>query len=187
MCEPTESDDVMNVAAPPAPTVPVPKVVAPSKNVTVPVIVPAVAELTVAVNVTLAPVVDGLRDDAMAAVVDAFVPAFTVCVSAGEVLAAKFVLPPYCAVMECDPCVSAEVENVAFPPAPTAPAPRDVAPSRNVAVPVIVPAVVDETVAVNVTLAPVVDGLSDDATAVVVDAVVPALTVCVIAGEVLGA
>jgi hypothetical protein len=56
-----------------------------------------------------------------------------------------------------------------------------------VAVPVIVPAVVDETVAVNVTLAPVVDGLSDDATAVVVDAVVPALTVCVIAGEVLGA
>jgi hypothetical protein len=43
-----------------------------SKNVTVPVIVPAVVELTVAVNVTAAPEVDGFSDDATAVVVDAF-------------------------------------------------------------------------------------------------------------------
>jgi hypothetical protein len=86
-CEPAASDEVANVAMPPA-SVPIPSEVAPSKNVTAPVIVPAVAEVTAAVNVTLVPVVDGLSDDVTAVVVAAFVPAFTVCVSTGEMLVA---------------------------------------------------------------------------------------------------
>ena len=84
-------------------------------------------------------------------------------------LPAKVASPPYTAVIECVPCVRAEVANVAFP-ALTLPVPRVVAPSLNVTVPVIVPAVVEETIAVNVTDAPTVDGFSDDVTAVVVAA-----------------
>jgi hypothetical protein len=84
----TDSDVVENVAFPAAPTAPVPSVVAPSRNVTVPVIVPAVAEVTVAVNVTLVPLVDGFNDDASAVEVVAFPAPFTTCVKTGEVLVA---------------------------------------------------------------------------------------------------
>jgi hypothetical protein len=41
--------------------------------------------------------------------------ALTVCVKALEVLAAKLEFPPYAAVMEWDPAVSAEVVSVATP------------------------------------------------------------------------
>jgi hypothetical protein len=54
----------------------------------VPVIVPAVVEVTVAVNVTLVPLVDGFSDEAAAVLVVAFVPAFTVCITTAEVLIA---------------------------------------------------------------------------------------------------
>ena len=54
----------MNVALPLL-SVPVPSVVAPSLKVTVPVGVPPV-EVTVAVNVTAAPNVEGFRDEANA-------------------------------------------------------------------------------------------------------------------------
>src|SRR5260370_21019432 len=50
-CGPTASDDTNSEAWPTASSVPVPIDVLPSKNVTVPVIVPDVAEVTAAVNV----------------------------------------------------------------------------------------------------------------------------------------
>lgn len=56
---------------------PVPRVVAPSLNVTKPVGTPAVLLMTVAVKVTDVPYVDGLRDDPAFIVVDA---GFTVSV-----------------------------------------------------------------------------------------------------------
>jgi hypothetical protein len=82
-CDPAVSVVVINVADPAA-KVPIPNGVAPSRNVTVPVIVPAVVELTVAVNVTLAPTVDGFADEETLVVVVAFVAAFTTCETAGD-------------------------------------------------------------------------------------------------------
>ena len=52
--------------------------VAPSKNVTVPVIVPAVPDVTVAVKVMLCPTVDGFREETVAVVVEAFADALTI-------------------------------------------------------------------------------------------------------------
>jgi hypothetical protein len=186
-CDPCASADVINVAFPPAPTVLIPREVAPSKNVTVPVIVPAVAEETVAVNGTLAPVVDGFRDDVTTELVAALVPTFTVSVSVGEVLAENLASPLYFAVIEWAACVSVVVETDALPLLIVTGAPICVAPSKNVIVPVSVPAVADVDVAVNVTLWPTVAGFKDDTTVVEVAAVVAAFTVCVIAGDVLTA
>ena len=64
--------------------VPVPRFVAPSKNVTVPVGVPD-APLIVAVKVTLCAIVDGLTDDVTAVVVVAL---FTTWIKTEEVLVA---------------------------------------------------------------------------------------------------
>jgi len=86
LCDPVVNADVVNVAMLPA-SVPDPMFVAPSKNVTVPVGVPDPVA-TVAVKVTLWPNVEGLFDDVTVVVVDAGGGAFTVCVNAGEVLAA---------------------------------------------------------------------------------------------------
>jgi hypothetical protein len=86
--------------------------------------------------------------------------------------------PLYDAVMECVPCVRAEVLNKAEPLASVA-VPRTVAPSRNCTVPV---AVAGVTAAVNVTAAPANDGFGVDASAVAV--VDLGFTVCVIAAEV---
>jgi hypothetical protein len=77
-------------AAFPELSVPVPSVVVPFLNVTDPVGVPPV-EVTVAVKVTVAPNVDGFRDEASDVELAA---CFTVCVSAGEALPPKFVSPP---------------------------------------------------------------------------------------------
>jgi hypothetical protein len=68
--------------------------------------VPGVVEVIVAVKLTLAPTVDGFRDEASAAIVAAFAAAFTTCESVDEVLVAKFESPLYLAVIECVPCVS---------------------------------------------------------------------------------
>jgi len=68
--------------------VPDPILVAPSKNVTVPVGVPNVVD-TVAVKVTLWPNVEGFNDEVTVVVVVAGGGgAFTTCVNAGDVLAA---------------------------------------------------------------------------------------------------
>ena len=78
------------------------------------------------------------------------------------------------------PTASAEVENDAVPPLRDTVA-REFRPSRNCTVPVD-PA--GETVAVNVTACPDVDGFSDDVSAVVVPI---AFTICVRTGDVLAA
>src|ERR1700720_1666474 len=80
----------------------VPSVVAPSKNVTVPVPVIGLPILipTVAVKVTLCPYMEGLRLEMT--IVPVGFP-LTVCVSTDDVLDEKFVSPLYFAVSECAP------------------------------------------------------------------------------------
>ena len=78
-CDPTPNVDVTNVALPLA-IVPVPRVVVPSLNVTVPV---AVEGETVAVKVTEEPNVDGFAEEASVTVVFALL---TVWVSTEDVL-----------------------------------------------------------------------------------------------------
>ena len=89
---PTVSAKVVNVALPPE-SVAVPSVVAPSKNVTVPVGVPApgAAALTVAMNTTEWPNTEGFTVDVTVVETDAL---FTVCVMAAEVLPPKLLSPP---------------------------------------------------------------------------------------------
>ena|SRR5580692_6133925 len=78
----------------------------PSKNDTEPLIVPGVVDVTVAVNVTPAPTVDGFGV-AVSIVVVAAVPAvFTTCETTGDVSAEYVAFPPYCAVIECVPAKS---------------------------------------------------------------------------------
>jgi len=86
-CVATESDDVPNVAFPEL-NAPVPKGVAPSMKVTVPLGVPApgATALTVAVNVTNWPNTDGWTEEVTAVVVAAW---FTVWVIADEVFPVK--------------------------------------------------------------------------------------------------
>ena len=86
-CDPVASVEVLNVAFP-ALIVPVPMVVLPSVNVIVPV---AVVGVTVAVNVSEAPYVDGFADEASVTVVFVL---FTVWVSTEDVLLLSFVSPP---------------------------------------------------------------------------------------------
>ena len=67
-CEPALRADVVNVALP-ALKVPLPIALAPSRNETVPDGVPGEVLLTVAVNVTDCPVVDGFAEDVTVVVV----------------------------------------------------------------------------------------------------------------------
>ena len=93
---PAASEEVVNVAVPPAKD-PVPSVVLPSLKVTTSPSggAPAV-ELTVAVKVTACPTLVGLEEEVTAVLVAIL---FTTCFSTGEVLAVKFASPPYAAVM----------------------------------------------------------------------------------------
>ena len=102
---PTDSEAILSVAWPEASSAALPKLVAPSKKVTVPLGVPAAGATatTVAVRVMACPDSDGLTDVMNAVAVD---PAFTV----------RLVLPvidPLVAVMVVPPVVFA----VARPPA----------------------------------------------------------------------
>ena len=99
------------------------------------------------------------------------VPLFTTCDNTAEVLPRKVASPPYTAVIECVATVNVLVENFATPPL-SATDDNVVAPSLNVTVPVGVPGVATPvTVAVKVTDCPAVDGLRDEARAVVLVAV----------------
>ena len=105
----------------------------------------------------------------------------TFCASGAEVLVTKLTSPLYVAVIDCTPAASAPVVQVAVPAADTVWAPHpamSTPPSWKSTVPVRVPAAgaVAFTVAVKVTLTPVLDGLSDDTIVVVV---APWLTTCV--------
>ena len=92
-CEPTASVDVAYVATPPAPTDPVPSCVAPSKNVTVPLIVPAVVDVVVDVKVIFVPLTAFVDDAESAVDVAAVEAAFTTCDTGADVDVAKFALP----------------------------------------------------------------------------------------------
>ena len=147
---PMPSAEVAKVATPAPFKAPVPIEAPPSRNVTVPVVVPApgAAAETVAVNVTDCPNTMGFADEVTAVVV---LSLLTVCVRGADVLPAKLASPPYTAVIEWVPTVSAVVANVAIAEPFSVPVPSVLAPSLNVTVPVGVPAEVDVTVAVNIT------------------------------------
>ena len=92
--------------------------------------------------------------------------AFIVSVSAADVLAAKLVSPEYLAVIEWVPTAKEDVLNVACAFAVSVPVPICMLPSKNCTVPVGVPVVELETVAVNVTDCPKVPGFAEDTTTV---------------------
>jgi len=89
-CAPTVSVEVVKVATAVLLSVPVPRVVAPSRKVTVPVGMPDVMEVIVAVKVTAAPLDAEGAELSKTAVVAARA---TVSVTAGEVLAVKLESP----------------------------------------------------------------------------------------------
>src|ERR671926_342487 len=95
---PTASDEVVNVATPPESTA-LPSAVAPSVKLTVPL---AVDGVTVAVNVTGWPNVDGLDDD-VSVVVVAVWPSpggFTICVNGVDDEGCVAAAQVYCADMK---------------------------------------------------------------------------------------
>src|SRR5438045_3380855 len=83
-------------------------------------------------NVTDCPNIAGFRLDATVAVA---VAPLMICVTGTDVLAEKLPSPLYFAVMECDPADRLASESCAEL-LETVAAPKDVAPSRNVTVPV---------------------------------------------------
>ena len=145
----------------------VPRVVAPSVNVTGPVGVP-MDDVTIAVKVTADPKADGFRLELSAVAVGA---TFTVWVTAGAVLAPKPLAPEYPAITVWVPTVRFETLMLAWPSARVW-VPRVVAPSVNVTVPVGVPEA-EVTAAVKVTADPNVDGFGLELNAVPVDAAGP--------------
>ena len=150
----------------------------PDLNVTDPVGTPEVVAVTVALNVTDSPTVDGFSDELSAVLV---VVLFTTCDTAAEVLAAWLASPLYATVTLCVPTVSADVASDAAPPAKFC-VPNVAVPFLNATVPVGVPPEIDVTVALNVTLCPKLEGFALDVTVV---AVVYLLTVSVKIAEVL--
>jgi hypothetical protein len=178
-CTPTVSVDIVKVATPLVFSVPVPSVVVPSRKVTVPVGVPEVLDEIVAVNVTGAPLDTEAAELTNAAVVGVSV---MVSVTAAEVLPAKFALPLYLAVIECAPTASVDVVKVATPLPFSVPVPSVVVPSRKVTVPVGVPEVLDEIVAVSVNGLPLNAAAAELTNAA---AVAVGVIVSVIAGETL--
>src|SRR5262249_50021930 len=156
---PTASVEMVNVAWPVASTGTVAaSVTAPSVNVTVPVGVP-VPPVTVAVNVTVCPKLDGFGEELTAVTV----PFETTCGLAESLplLESQPVAPLNVAVMVCLPTASVLVLNKAIPDASTGTFAASVtAPSVNVTVPAGTPAPASTavTVAVKVTNCPNVDG-----------------------------
>src|SRR5580700_9431673 len=88
----------------------VPRLVAPSKKVTEPVGLPPV---TVAVNMTDWPYMDGLSDEASEVLVVSWL---TTWCTMDEVLVASSVSPLYVAVMLCPPTERVEMERAAVLP-----------------------------------------------------------------------
>ncbi len=125
-------------------------------------------------NVTVRPLVDGFAELASIVVL---VNELTTCDSADDVLPACVPSPEYVAVTLCVPTVSVDVVSAAWLEPLSVPVPRSVAPSKKSTVPV----AVGETVAVNVTVKPLVDGFAELASVVVVNE----LTTCDSADDVL--
>src|SRR6202171_1559498 len=93
-CVPTVSVDVAKVATPLPFSVPVPRVVAPSRKVTVPVGVPEVLDVIVAVNVTGEQLEAAAGERTNVAVVAMAAAGVIVSVNAADVQAVKLESPP---------------------------------------------------------------------------------------------
>jgi hypothetical protein len=166
--EPAGRLDVLRVACPPL-SVPVPStVVLPNRNVTVPVGVPLPDGVTVAVNVTTCPTIDGFKDEASIVVVAVF--ATTFCVIAGDVLPFELVSPPYSAVTVWRPMPRVERGKVADPFTNDAVPSTVFAPCLKVTVPVALPPYCPVTVATKLTVWPTVEGFGLEFNVVVVPA-----------------
>jgi hypothetical protein len=179
VCDATERALVVHVAVPAGETACAPQpaiALTPSVKAMVPVGVPAPGPETtvVEVNVTPSPKTVGVFELTTAVVVAVFV---TTCVKTGDVAALKFPSALYVAVIECDAIVSVDVMHVAVLPVSGAAVQIAVAPSKKSTLPVGVPTAgaVTETVAVNVTDCPMLEGFGTPTTTAVES---PLLTVC---------
>jgi hypothetical protein len=129
-CDATLSVDVEHPALPLLKATAAHNVVAPSLNVTLPV---GDWPVTVAVNVTFWPNVDGFTEEPSAVLLVALL---TTCVTVLDVDVALLPSPLYVAVIECDATLSADVEHPALPVLSATFEQIAVAPSLNVTVPV---------------------------------------------------
>jgi hypothetical protein len=173
------ASDVVDRLAEPFVSCTVPKILVPDLKVTDPVGTPDVLDVTVAVNVTDWPTVDGFSEEVKAVFVAAFPTTWEI---AGDVLVALLASPLYTTVIVCVPTVRVETLRVAAPPLNVC-VPNVAAPFLKVTVPVGVPPEADVTVAVKVTPCPKFEGLPLDVTVAVV---LYLLTVSVSVAEVLG-
>jgi len=160
------ADPTLNVADPTD--------VCPSRNDIDPDGVPVpLAAATFAVSVTLLPAVICVADNDKAVLVLTFAGAETVTGTAAEVDGEKLESPEYVAVTLCEPLEREEVVNAAVPEVKGT-VPSEFAPSRKLTVPVGLPLPdCGVTVAVNVTLCPLVSCVLDALSEVVVAARVP--------------
>jgi hypothetical protein len=166
---------VLNVAVPAALSAAVPRMVVPLRKATVPVgTVLPVCGATLAVKVTLCPVLIAVAEELNAVVVATRV-CVTVTATAVDTELEFVVLPAYEAVIDCVPAARALVLKEAAPLALRVAVPSAVVPSRKVTVPVgVVLPDAGATVAVNVTLWPVLICVAE-----AVNEVVVATRVCV--------
>src|SRR5205807_2643912 len=131
---PTASEAMLSVAWPEASSAALPRLVAPSKKVTVPVGVPAAGAtaVTAAVTVMLCPDTDGLAEEAKLVDDEAW---FTVCVRLALLLGLQSSPTRRSSVLLWLPTASEAMLSVAWPEASSAALPKLVAPSKKVTVP----------------------------------------------------
>src|ERR1700694_3106378 len=174
-CEPATSALVAHVAVPPAVMTCGPQpamTTTPSWNTAVPVRAPVAGAIavTVAMRFTFTPVLDGFSDDTTLVVV---APWFTVCVNGADALVVKLASPLYMAVIMLAPTARLFTSHVAFPETGTAWAAQpamSTPPTWKSTIPLRAPeaGAVAVTLAVKITFAPVLDGLTDEVSAVLV-------------------
>jgi len=178
-CVPTARAVVVKADAPPAFNDTFPRLVVRSKNLMEPVGTPMPdCGATLAVNVTLWPMVIWF-EEAVSNVVVATGVCVTTTLTALDTELLSLLSPPYEAVIGCVAAGNELVLNAATPLAFKVPVPRIVAPSRNVTVPVgtLLPDC-GETVAVKVTLCPVLMAVAELARTVLVAEVMVTVTGC---------
>jgi hypothetical protein len=129
-CDATLSVDIAHPALPALNATLEQIAVAPSLNVTVPV---GDWPVTVAVNVTFCPNVEGFAEETSAVLLVALL---TTCVTVFDVDVALLASPLYVAVIECDATLSVDIEHPALPVLSATFEQIAVAPSLNVTVPV---------------------------------------------------
>src|SRR5579863_6606273 len=167
LCEPAVRADADRLAVL-AVSGTLPRTVIPDLNVTVPVGLPLVVTVTVAVNVTVCPTVEGFRLETTTVLLGYLL---TTCFSAVDVLPVLFTSPRYFAVTEWFPDALNEASMLACPFTSVA-EPSDRVPDLKSTVPLTMPWCWLVTVAVKVMVCSTNAGFSNEATAVVVLALV---------------